>query len=85
MRRKEADGASGRKEADGRVDEGGEVDKRTGGWANEFKGPDWRTLANGFSKGKTPKLNRQLTWPLEIQRGHPSVTEQLRYLPPSSQ
>ena len=42
---------------------GGQADKRTG-----------QTVEDGFPKGRTPKLTRQLTWLSEIQRGRPWVT-----------
>ena len=61
---------------------GGRADK--GGWADEWNG---RRVDGGgrcrtdFPKGKTPQLTRQLTWPLEIQRGRPRVTIQMGHLP----
>ena len=68
--------------------------RQGGGRADELA--DWQTgrLADGggrgrtggrrISKGKTPDLTRQLTWPLEIQRGRPRVTVKLPHLPPLS-
>ena len=69
-----------------RAEGGGQADRRTGAgqqadWWTSGRG---RTVADGFSKGKTPKLKRQLTWPSEIQRGRPQVIVQLCHLPPPS-
>ena len=54
-------------EADGRtgqdIEASGSAIGRTG-----------RTVEDGFPKGKTPKLTRQLTWPSEIQCGRPRIT-----------
>ena len=82
----------------GRADESGQwADKRTevdwlcgqaNGVADEqtrwLMGGRRRTGADGFPKGKTPKLTRQLMWPLEIQCGRPWVTVQTDHLPPPS-
>ena len=71
---------------------------RTGGWADKRTGPgtlggradgggqwaDGRTGGRRISEGKTPNLTCQLTWPWEIQRGHPRVTVKLPHLPPPS-
>ena len=63
----------------------GSADGRTGEQADGgADGRIGRTVEDGFPKGKTPKLTRQLTWPSEIQRGRPQVTVQLRHLPPPS-
>ena len=61
--------------------DGGGHAGRTGGLADERTG---RTVEDGFPKGKSPKLTRQLTWLSEIQCGRPRVTVQLRHLPPPS-
>ena len=63
-----------------------------GGWSRRARGradgvADWRTggrVDDGFPKGKTPNLTRQLTWPLEIQRGRLWITIKLPHLPPPS-
>ena len=60
-----------------RVQGGGQADERMGtgtlgGRAD--RGGRGQTVADRFRKGKTPKLTRQLTWPLEIQRGCLRVT-----------
>ena len=59
----------------GRAD--GLVDWWTGGRADGGGQAD-----DGFPKGKTPNLMRQLTWPSEIQHGYPRVTVKLPHLPP---
>ena len=56
---------------------GGQVDKRTGADNGRTGGQTGRTVEDGFPKGKTPKLTRQLTWPLKIQHGRPRLTVQL--------
>ena len=71
--------------ADGVGTPGGRADKvdngRTGGRAEGLA--DGRTGGRRISEGKTPDLTRHLTWPWEIQRGHPRVTVKLPHLPPS--
>ena len=73
----------------GRADGGRQVDDWMGrtGYADARTG--WRTSGRmdegGWGrmdspKDKTPQLTRQLTWPLEIQRGHPRVTVQTGHL-----
>ena len=57
---------------------------RVGGQADWWPSGLGRMVADGFPKGKTPKLTRQLTWRLEIQHGCPRVIVQLRHLSPPS-
>ena len=52
---------------DGRGD--GRTGRRTGGRVGGLA--DGRTGEQRISEGKTPDLTRQLTWPWEIQHGHP--------------
>ena len=74
------------KESERQTSGRGRTGGRASGWVDG--GADgrtgWRTVADRFLKGKTPKLTRKLTWPLEIQRGRPQVIVQLCHLPPLS-
>ena len=67
------------------ADERTEADTGRTGRTSRWGRAHARTGGRRISEGKTPNLTRQLTWPLEIQRGRPRVTIKLPHLPPLSQ
>ena len=75
-------GRAGTRTGDGRT--GQRTGRRVGGLADRWTGERGRTSGRRISKGKTPDLMRQLTWPWEIQRGRPQVIVKLPHLPPPS-